>query len=285
MPLKMRSRPDVHNGVTPAKMPTYFLTEAAHLIFACPFPRFARGCWPANPRREQAGTIRLLSFPLLTRKAAYSRSSIWLSCMSLVRSGASPPSSPRQCAGRFSTFAASFTLLIPCGTKRQVLTERKSPFLEQYAAVVSIPAQEQVEMQAILDTYLKRIEWDEEGNPIRLYPFTRLRYKTAPPFVVIHPRIRSGQPCIAGTGVPTSIIAERYEAERLHSPRWPKDYGQLDGRNRRSPPVREPSSFLNKPRSTLTSALAVNSVNSRKLYADGLAHRNAPRSFRGRHAG
>jgi uncharacterized protein (DUF433 family) len=30
--------------------------------------------------------------------------------------------------------------------------------------------------------------------------------------VVINPRIRFGQPCIAGTRIPTAIIRERFEA-------------------------------------------------------------------------
>jgi uncharacterized protein (DUF433 family) len=93
-----------------------------------------------------------------------------------------------------------------------MLTDGKSLFIEQYGEVVNISTEGQMEMKVLLDAYLKRIKWDEKGIPIRLFPFTREEYDKAPSFVSIDPRIRSGKPCISGTGIPTSIIAERREA-------------------------------------------------------------------------
>jgi uncharacterized protein (DUF433 family) len=223
MPQKMRSRPDVHNGVTPAEMPTYFLTEAAHYLrLSVPTIR----AW-VLARESTTGAGRNHSTPLIPAADPQGRLLSFLNLVELhVLSSLRriPPVKPKAVRRTIQHLRRKFHSSHPL-RDRQVLTEGKSPFLEQYAAVVSIPAQEQVEMQAILDTYLKRIEWDEEGNPIRLYPFTRLRYKTAPPFVVIDPRIRSGQPCIAGTGVPTSIIAERHEAGDSIA-QLAKDYGR-----------------------------------------------------------
>jgi uncharacterized protein (DUF433 family) len=93
-----------------------------------------------------------------------------------------------------------------------MLTDGKSLFIEQYGQVVNVSEEGQMEMKSVLDAYLKRIQWNEDGIPIRLFPFTRTKYENSPPFVAIDPRIRSGRPCIAGTGVPTSMIAERHEA-------------------------------------------------------------------------
>ncbi len=60
--------------------------------------------------------------------------------------------------------------------------------------------------------YLKRIERDQSGTPIRLFPFMRDRYEESPKFISIDPKICFGKPCISGTRIPTAIIIERYQA-------------------------------------------------------------------------
>jgi uncharacterized protein (DUF433 family) len=95
---------------------------------------------------------------------------------------------------------------------RQMLTDGKSLFLEQYGQLVSISEDGQLAMKSLLDAHLRRIERDAKGVPVRLFPFTRSRIEQSPRFIAIDPQIRFGKPCITGTGVPTSIIAERHEA-------------------------------------------------------------------------
>ena len=65
--------------------------------------------------------------------------------------------------------------------------------------------------------YLKRIERDAKGFPIKLYPFTRDTKADAAPAsdpraVVMNPIISFGRPVITGTGIPVSSIYERYKA-------------------------------------------------------------------------
>ena len=72
-------------------------------------------------------------------------------------------------------------------------------------------------MKEIIGVYLKRIEWDAKGLPIKLYPFTRATVAeaapaSAPRLVVMNPTISFGRPVIAGTGIPVSSIYERYRA-------------------------------------------------------------------------
>ena len=66
-------------------------------------------------------------------------------------------------------------------------------------------------MREIIDGTLKRIERDHGGIPIKLYPFTRHSIKNAPATVLIDPALSGGRPVIAGTGLATRIIAERYK--------------------------------------------------------------------------
>ncbi len=72
-------------------------------------------------------------------------------------------------------------------------------------------------MKEIIGVYLKRIEWDAKGLPIKLYPFTRDTDADAAPasdprVVVMNATVSFGRPVIAGTGIPVSSIYERYKA-------------------------------------------------------------------------
>lgn len=67
---------------------------------------------------------------------------------------------------------------------------------------------------------MRRVERDAGGVAVRLFPFTRKRPLASiskarleePRFIVIDPRVSFGRPVLAGTGVPTGGIAERYKA-------------------------------------------------------------------------
>src|SRR5262245_3190374 len=94
----------------------------------------------------------------------------------------------------------------------QMLTDGKDLFIERYGHIVSVSQQGQMALKAVLDLYLKRIERDKAGAPVRLYPFTRSQIEDAPRSVVIDPHVQFGQPCLRGTGIPTAVIVERYKA-------------------------------------------------------------------------
>lgn len=90
-------------------------------------------------------------------------------------------------------------------------TDGTSLFIEQYGELVNVSEQGQIQMKKALDSYLKRIAWKND-MPVKLYPFTREAVDDSPTLVAIDPRVRSGKPCISGTAIPTSIVAERYRA-------------------------------------------------------------------------
>lgn len=91
-------------------------------------------------------------------------------------------------------------------------------FLEIWGQILALSGPRgQMEMRAIVEAYLNRIERDEAGLAARLYPFTRRRHREAelagqPRVVVIDPRVSFGQPILVGTGIPTSVLAERFKA-------------------------------------------------------------------------
>lgn len=90
-------------------------------------------------------------------------------------------------------------------------------FVERYGELINASREGQRAMKEIIGVYLKRIEWDAKGLPIKLYPFTRDTQAEAAPasdprVVVMNPTISFGRPVIAGTGIPVSSIYERYKA-------------------------------------------------------------------------
>jgi uncharacterized protein (DUF433 family) len=90
-------------------------------------------------------------------------------------------------------------------------------FVERYGDLINVSREGQQAMKEIISVYLKRIERDAKGLPIKLYPFTRDTESDAAPkydprVVVMNPSISFGRPVIAGTGIPVSSIYERYKA-------------------------------------------------------------------------
>ncbi len=89
-------------------------------------------------------------------------------------------------------------------------------FVERYGELINASREGQHAMKEIIGVYLKRIDWDAKGLPIKLYPFTRDTQSDAAPasdprVVVMNPAISFGRPVIAGTGIPVSSIYERYK--------------------------------------------------------------------------
>lgn len=91
-------------------------------------------------------------------------------------------------------------------------TDGLSLFIEHYGKLINVSEDGQIAIREVLAAALQRIEWDEKGLPIKLFPFTHTDLKESPRIIVIQPGLAFGRPVIAGTGIPTEIIAERYKA-------------------------------------------------------------------------
>ena len=94
-----------------------------------------------------------------------------------------------------------------------MLTDGTDLFVERYGQLINASSAGQVELAEALKQHLKRVERTPKGIPIRLYPFTTSRRNDdAQRPVAIDPMVQYGRPCIAGTGIPTAIIGERWKA-------------------------------------------------------------------------
>ena len=90
-------------------------------------------------------------------------------------------------------------------------TFARSVFVESAADVVNVSRGGQLGIQALLAGVLQRVEKGPNGAR-RLFPLTRADVAKSPRLVVIDPRIAFGRPVIAGTGIPTAVIHERWRA-------------------------------------------------------------------------
>ena len=95
---------------------------------------------------------------------------------------------------------------------KKLQTDGLDLFIERYGQLVNISRDGQLAMREVIQAALFRIERDSHGIPIKLYPFTRSSIDSAPAMVVIDPALSAGRPVIAGTGLATEVIAERYKA-------------------------------------------------------------------------
>ena len=93
-----------------------------------------------------------------------------------------------------------------------LLTYGQQLYAEDGSDLANITRAGQLAMPELLRDFLRRVEKDVTGV-VRLYPFTRSQKDpAAPKSVVIDPRVSFGRPVIAGTGIPTDVIAERFKA-------------------------------------------------------------------------
>lgn len=96
--------------------------------------------------------------------------------------------------------------------RKELSTTAGQMFLRHYGQLINLSASGQIAMQRFLQEHLKRVEWDKNKLPIRLYPFVSTDMLTKDTPIVIDPQIAFGRPVLLRKGISTSTIAERIDA-------------------------------------------------------------------------
>ncbi len=225
-----KRRIDIYRGSDPLDLPAYSLVECSRFIQV---PSATVRAW-ALGRRYQAGREHKFWRPLIaiadSKTPALSfRNVVELHVLAAMR---------RKYRLEMGTVRRALSYL----SKRlgvshpmadqQMLTDGTDLFIEQlerFGVIVNVSRAGQLEMRPLIDIYLSRIDRDPDGLPIRFYPFTRSLIEVSPKLIALNPRVQFGRPCLVGTGITTSIIAERYKAgdgiEALAA-----DYGQTSAK-------------------------------------------------------
>lgn len=95
----------------------------------------------------------------------------------------------------------------------QFLTDGVELFIEHLDELVTVSKSGQLVFRELIQTYLRRIDRNPDKSPIRLYPFLkRDSEKDETKIISIDPLVSFGRPVIVGTGVPTEVISERFQA-------------------------------------------------------------------------
>lgn len=94
----------------------------------------------------------------------------------------------------------------------ELLTNAGKVFLERYGDLIELSASGQLAMRHVLETHLKRVEWDQSNFPVQLYPFLSGGATAEERPIVIDARIAFGRPVVASKSISTRTIAERIDA-------------------------------------------------------------------------
>lgn len=96
----------------------------------------------------------------------------------------------------------------------QFRTNNIDLFIDHASQLLNISRAGQVAMRGDFEQALARIERDNSGAPVRLFPFSRTSISTTdqPRDIVIDPRVSFGRPVLTSAAIPTEIIADRFLA-------------------------------------------------------------------------
>ncbi|MBN8554092.1 MAG: DUF433 domain-containing protein [Deltaproteobacteria bacterium] len=92
------------------------------------------------------------------------------------------------------------------------LTDGLDIFVEKSGLLLNVTQGGQAVIRTTVEQFLKRIERDTSGIPIKLFPFSRHAGQEDTKSIVIDPRVSFGRPVLIGTSVPTVNVFERFLA-------------------------------------------------------------------------
>jgi uncharacterized protein (DUF433 family) len=188
---------DLYQGRDPRDVPTYGIREAASYMR---LPPTTLREWVTGPARViplASGRPPLLSFWNLVE--AY--------VLASLRRGHQVPLQRVRKALRF--VERELDTVRPL-IEQEFLTDGLDLFVEYYGKLINASRAGQTEIRSLLEASLERVERDPKGLAERLFPWTR--EPGEPREVEIDPRRGFGKLVIAGTGIPTAIIADRLRA-------------------------------------------------------------------------
>jgi uncharacterized protein (DUF433 family) len=192
------------------ELPAYGIAEAAHYLL---LPRATLRSWVAG-MSYGAGADKKLFRPLIEAAA---ETPVALSFINLIEAHVLGAIRRKHRVDMPKVRRAIDFLKNEFGSKHPLAdhkfeTNGVDLFVEHLGEFISASEGGQIAVRDLLKAHLRRIERDDKGFPLRLYPFTRMDATEQPRNIVIDPFISFGKAVITGTGVSTNIVAERFKA-------------------------------------------------------------------------
>jgi uncharacterized protein (DUF433 family) len=188
------------------ELPAYGIAEAAHYLLV---PRATLRSWVAG-MSYRSGFFRPVIEPAATSPVA-------LSFINLIEAHVLAAIRRKHRVDMADVRRTIAFLRKEFGSKHPLAdhkfeTNGVDLFVEHLGEFISASEGGQIAVRDLLKAHLRRIERDDRGFPLRLYPFTRVDEADQPKNIVIDPFISFGKAVITGTGVSTDIVAERFKA-------------------------------------------------------------------------
>ena len=203
---------DLYKGKDPRDLPAYSVPEAAHYLYV---PEATLRSWTMGRMYPTSAGKRYFE-PLITVPEGKPR---LLSFTNLVEAhvlaairrkhGVTLP----NVRSAIDHLRSQYGIDHPLADAR-FKTDGLSLFIEVLDQLVNASMHGQTAIREIMEAHLERVEHDEKGLAARLFPFTRYGATDVPQprTVMIDPRVAFGRPVLAGTGIPTAVLADRYKA-------------------------------------------------------------------------
>ncbi len=206
----MRPIAKFYNGQDPRYLPAYGISETAHYLL---IPQATVRSWVVGRPYPTKQGKRYFS-PLVEIPRSRART---LSFINLVEVHVLDAIRREHLVSLDKIRIALTYLRKQFGSEHPLAEERFATdgvdlFVEKYGELINVSRDGQLAIKNLLEAHLRRIDRDPKGVALRLYPFTRKRSMEAPRAIVIDPYISFGRPVLAGTGIATSVVAERYKA-------------------------------------------------------------------------
>ena len=96
--------------------------------------------------------------------------------------------------------------------REELRAEGGRVFIDRYGELIDLSASGQLAMRKLLEAHLKRVEWDVDRFPMRLYPFVSGAAPNDERPIAIDPLIAFGRPVLLRRSISTAAIAERIDA-------------------------------------------------------------------------
>jgi uncharacterized protein (DUF433 family) len=202
------SRIDIYGGRTPEDVPAYSFGEAAALtgipvstlgswVVGRSFPGRSGQRWSQAVVQLPKGKPRFLSFTNLVE----------VHVLAAMRRKHSLKLDAVRKAVRYVHDALD--VAHPLATE-QFKTNGLDLFVERLGKIINASREGQLGMKAVLTSSLTRVEYDDRGRAVRLFP--ALRRADSAKSIVIDPRCAFGRPVIVGTAVPVADVRSRFDA-------------------------------------------------------------------------
>lgn len=93
----------------------------------------------------------------------------------------------------------------------ELRTSGQDIFLDRLCELITLTRSGQLAMKQVLSACLKRVDWDDEALPLRLFPLRPAWSEERKP-IVIDPQVSFGRPTVTGSGISTAVLVDRIDA-------------------------------------------------------------------------